>query len=308
MKPIQASMNFGVTGEYRFITHGGARGTIDHGVSKNMILNSGIDALLANSRSGPERCWVGTSNAAVAATQTDLQGTKVLSDTVQSTLSSVYVAGPPPYIECTRTYRFTTGVATGTWAEVGTGWNDGTGQARFSRALILPTTVTVLSDEQLDVVFTVRFYPSTTDVTGTVTLEGTPTDYVLRFGAVNAALIGNFFWTAGPFSLTAQTTYWSEVQTLDAIGATTPNLGSLGGNTGTAAAWNGAYVAGTFTRTLRITLGLNQGNISGGMGKLTVQVPTYLGYGFQSNFTPKVNKTATKVLTLDYSLSLTRRP
>lgn len=308
MNPIQASMNFGVTGEYRFVTHGGTRGTIDHGTSKNLILNSGIDALFANNRSGPDRCWVGTSNAAVVATQTDLQGTKVLSDVIQSTLNSVYVAGPPPYIECTRTYRFTTGVATGTWAEVGTGWNDGTGQARFSRALILPSAVTVLSDEQLDVTFTVRFYPSNTDVTGTVSLEGTPTDYVLRFGAVNSGLIASFFWGAGPFSLTAQTTYWSDTQTLDAIGATSANLGALGGNSGTSAAWNGAYVAGTFTRTLRITLALNQGNIAGGIGKLTVQSPTYMGYGFQSSFTPKVNKTASKVLTLDYSMSLTQRP
>lgn len=307
MSAIKANVDLGITGEYRFIVSGGARGTVDLGSTKNMILDSGIDALFSATRTGPDRCWVGTSNAAVVATQTDLQGTKVMTDTVQSTLNSVFVAGPPPYVECVRTYRFTTGVATGTWAEVGTGWNDGTGQARFSRALILPSTVTVLADEQLDVVFTVRFYPSTTDVTGTVTLEGTPTDYTLRFAVWNATPI-NFLWTFPPFNLPLATTYFGSSQTLDAISATGIGLGSPAGNTSSAVSLVGGYTPGSFTRTFRVTLGLNVGNLAGGIGKLGAEAPMGSQYGFQMTFTPKVNKTATKVLTLDFSISLNRRP
>lgn len=310
MSAIKASAGLGITGEYRFITHGGARGTIDHGTSKNMILDSGIDALLGLGRSGPDRCWVGTSNAAVASTQTDLQGTKVLMSAVQSTLSSLYVAGPPPYVECTRTYRFNTGVATGTWAEVGTGWNDGTGQARFSRALILPSTVTVLADEQLDVVFTVRFYPSTTDVTGTVTLEGTPTDYTARFACWNSGSTGNFFWITAPMVLTGSIYASSNTANLDLIGATGITLGSSGtnnGSDGSTMAFQGSYTAGSFTRTVRVTWPLNAANV-GGVRKIAAAVPNVGNFGLQAVFTPVINKTNTKVLTLDFAISITRRP
>ena len=90
----------------------------------------------------------------IASTTTELSGSGSISK--QTTTSPYYVA-------VKRTYRFGEGVASGNISEVGCGW--GTGLALWNRALVKdlngnPTTITVLSDEFLDVIIEVRYYPT----------------------------------------------------------------------------------------------------------------------------------------------------
>ena len=67
------------------------------------------------------------------------------------------------------------------------------------RALILdgggsPTTLTILSDETLDVTYTIRVYPPTTDVTGSITLDGVSYGYTIRPCNVSTSGTGSYYW------------------------------------------------------------------------------------------------------------------
>lgn len=83
------------------------------------------------------------------------------------------------------TFRFPVGTAAGNLSEVGVGWYSGSTHQSFSRARILdpegdPTTITVLSDEVLDVVYELRLYPPADDVVGEVVIGGETYDFVVR--------------------------------------------------------------------------------------------------------------------------------
>lgn len=312
---IKINTGFGVEGEFQLITQGPTRGRIEHPPFKNLILDSGLDRILGASVTGPSHCRVGTSNAAVSASQTALVGHLAETGTVQSTGTTTLTVGPPAYVECTRTWRFVTGTATGNLAEVGVGFSTvAGGLPLFSRALIAtvegsPTTITVLSDEQLDVVYKVRFYPSTTDATGNVTLDGTVTAYTLRFANWGSG-VGNFFW-AVPLTSGGTLYVTNGAVSLETIGSSSLTFGSEASNSGSdgsTAVWQ-SYTNGSFTRTCKLTWPLAAGNFTGGIRKVTFPVPNGVtSGGSQILFVPNANKTAAKVLTLDVAMSLTRRP
>lgn len=307
---IKAQVSFGMEGEFQLITQGPTRGRIEHPPFKNLIVNNGLDRISARLNGGPQWCRVGTSNAAVDPTQNALVGQLAETSTIQATATDVYVAGPPAYVECSRTYRFATGVAAGNIAEVGAAFSSvASGNGLFSRALVLPLAITVLSDEQLDVVYKVRIYPNTADVTGTVTLEGTPTDYTMRFACWGSGL-SQSFWN-NPF-LGASTVYNNGGSVgLDTLGATSMSFGSPTSNSASdlSTITALAYTNGTYARTYRLTYGLNVCNFAGGIRKIMFPLPaSTAGAGAQIIFTPNINKTASKTLTLDISVGFTRRP
>ena len=128
----------------------------------NLILNGGLDRMGAN----PDYlswCQVGSGSTAPVAAQTALVNRIAGTSTQQNNVSGAQ-ASAPYYGWYRRTYRFAQGVAAGNLSEVGVGW--ATSGSLFSRALILdgggsPTTITVLSDEVLDVTYELRRYPGT---------------------------------------------------------------------------------------------------------------------------------------------------
>ena len=112
-----------------------------------------------------DRVRVGSGNSTPVASQTQLDNTIASTTTVLSgsELTSKQTTTSPYYAAAKRTYRFAEGVAAGNISEVGCGW--GTGLALWNRALVKdlngnPTTITVLSDEFLDVIVEVRYYPT----------------------------------------------------------------------------------------------------------------------------------------------------
>lgn len=126
----------------------------------NLVLDSGLDRLSVGSAIG--LVAVGSGNSTPVVTQTGL-------DNVVATTTSVFgnevrfmnATTQPYYFGARRTYRFGEGAAAGNLTEVGIGWN---ADSMFNRTLIKdsqgnPTTLTILSDEFLDVIVEIRHYP-----------------------------------------------------------------------------------------------------------------------------------------------------
>ena len=129
---------------------------------KNIVLDTGLNRMAEGL--WIDRVRVGSGNSTPVASQTQLDNTIASTSTIQDTGSvTKQTTTLPYYVAAKRTYRFSEGVAAGNISEVGCGW--GTGLDLWNRALVKdlngdPTTITVLSDEFLDVIVEVRYYPT----------------------------------------------------------------------------------------------------------------------------------------------------
>ncbi len=87
---------------------------------------------------------------------------------------------------------------------------------------------------------------------------------------------------------------------------------SAGGNSEPTTSTSPAYIAGSKQRTHTLTWQPDRGNVSGGIGAVTVLLNSStsggMGYwGFQVSYTPKILKINTKRLDLDFTFSLVNR-
>lgn len=127
--------------------------------SDNLVLDSGLTQMLTGT--WYNLCLVGSGASTPIASQTQLDSFIASTATVQvATTSGIQVAAEPYYHWIRRTYRFGEGVAAGNLREVAIGWAN---NACWNRALIRdelgnPTTLTIFSDEYLDVVVEIRNY------------------------------------------------------------------------------------------------------------------------------------------------------
>lgn len=126
----------------------------------NEVLDSGLDRMAVGT--WIDRCCVGTGNSPPLPTQTSLDSFKASTTTrYGEDNAGVQVTTEPYYMWARRTWRFAEGVATGNLTEVGLGWSN---TNLWNRSLMKdsnsnPTTITVLSDEYLDIISEVRLYP-----------------------------------------------------------------------------------------------------------------------------------------------------
>src|SRR5690606_12895632 len=162
----------GVRGRYRLTVRGGdMRVRRESPWIDNLITNIGLDSLASGTSS--RTCVVGTGNTAPNAADTAL-ASQVASTTTTVT-SSIQTDNNSPYgMTATVVKRFAQGAAAGNLAEVGIG---SAANALFSRALIVdeegnPTTLSVQSDEVLDVTYQLIAYPPLSDVEDTVAITG----------------------------------------------------------------------------------------------------------------------------------------
>ncbi len=147
----------------------------------NLITNNGLNKIGRNVL--PTRLLAGSGNTAPTFTDTQMQAL-LASSTVKSdagawtVVSTVETATNPHYITWSYAFVFPKNTAVGIWAELGSGW--GTTDL-FSRALIKdaegnPITLTVVTDEEVTVTYSVRAYlpyiASSTTV-NTITMNGT---------------------------------------------------------------------------------------------------------------------------------------
>lgn len=310
---VASGMGFGVAleGRFRLITHSKRYGTRVRAEFKNLILNQGLDRMAAGA--AISACQVGTGTTTPAVGQTALAAFFAGSSTVGATDAESYVAGPPTYHQLVRTRRFAEGTFSGTnLTEVGMGWTATTGNL-FSRALILdgggsPTSITVLADETLDVEYTLRSYPPSSDVNGTVSLGGNSYDYTIR--ASNVGSIGAEGWAVaglvgaaiGSTSTNGRRVYPS-TSTLGAITAAPSGAGVT-----VSAVSVKSYTAGDYSRGMNMTAGLTI-NPAGGIACAAFAMAQFTagGANMQMSFSPVIPKDNTKVLVLEPRIHWARR-
>lgn len=261
----------------------------------NIIVDIGLDRL---GTIGPiaTYCRVGTNGTVPSAGQTALLGYVADTSTIQSNLE-VAQATPPYFGRLVRTYRFAAGVAAGTLAEVGIGWGDNNlANTLWCRALILdalgvPTTITVLSDEVLDVTYELRLYPDLDDKVFSAPIGPNTHDCILR--ACNVT--GNDQW-ANPqlWNFGFTNLQWPRVYN-GTLGSITTAPSGTTQNASPTTPVISAYVPGSYERTLTSSWGLNDGNLVGGITAFVS--PSTVGE-YKMSFSPPIPKTNLTTLNL----------
>ena len=266
----------------------------------NLVTNVGLNRI--GQGSYLTACIVGNDNTAPNVLDTWLFGYIAGTSTRQA--DTYGARSTAPYYGWKRiTYRFAMGAATGNIAEVGIASQTTISGVLFSRALVLdelgaPTTVTVLSDEVLDVTYELRLYPTLTDTTGTMTISGSGThDYVCRAASVTSSSWG--VWLGNVANLDPNSGSGLSIRN-GAIGAITS---SPSGSSASADVSNYTYGNNNLYRDGIGSYGLNSGNLSGGVK--SVYFTTSLGL-YQYELTPNVMKDATKTLSLVNRISWNR--
>jgi hypothetical protein len=275
----------------------------------NLILDAGLNRIGTGSMG--THAQVGTGSTAPVNADTALQTRIANSSSVLSTTTAIQ-ASAPYYGSLIRTFRFNTGVAAGNLSEVGIGW--ATSGSLFSRALIKdgngdPTTITILSDETLDVIYELRFYPPATDSTFDLTLAGVTYNCTRRAGRVTTNQVWNQTslldggGSAGAVNFTSQLSGNNVHYYTGAIGAIT------GQPSGTIASAPNATTASTYSNNSYVRDGVHvcplaSGNLAGGIRSAVFF--TNIGE-FQVEFSPNIPKDAAKVLTLNLRVSWARK-
>jgi len=162
---------------------------IDTGFFPNTILNSGRNNMNTQSN-WLTHCHVGTDSTVPTQSDTQLLGFVVATSTVVANTEGTQ-ASAPYYGWKRKTFRFAQGAGHGgqNLSEAGVGWGS-SGSTLVSRALIVdpdtqvPTTVTPLSDEILDVTYELRYYPPLVDDTDSITLDAVNYDTTVRAAEV----------------------------------------------------------------------------------------------------------------------------
>lgn len=278
----------------------------------NLITNIGLDRI-ATDVNFMNYCHVGTASTAPTVNDTAL-GAFVGSNNTITTGTYTVNSTSPYYISHIRVYRFNAGVAAGNLSEVGIGWSaTGTGSVLFSRALILdtygdPTTITVLSDEYLDVTYEYRFYPFESDITGSITLTGNiggTYGYTIRPASIST--IVRLFGQATAIYPVHMGNKDAQYYAADAyyrsfdggIGSITgvPS-GNSGGDLPYTQGVVSSYVAGTYTLTFTLTANITDWNLASGIKSiLFVWGPRW----YQVEFDTAIPKTSEDVLTLTFT-------
>jgi len=203
------------------------------------------------------------------------------------------------YAYCRRTFRFPAGTATGNISEVGVGWAS---NQLFSRALVKdgagdPTTVTVLADEVLDLVYELRVYWPTTDNTTTVTLGGVGYSVTVRASDVDQ-------WATGT-SMFAYLLANGVTNGLQDVLGYNGSLGTITEGPGgdfvgrpAVKTFDGSYSNNSQERNMKLVAGL--GDITESVSAFNVICP--LGV-FKMGFTPPIPKTGSNILTINFRLS-----
>lgn len=221
MKP-NAHIKFGVAGRFSFeVTKADAEGNPIPGTTRklaafgNLITDGGMDAIGSTSMSSADNNWnfvaVGSGTNAPANTDTALQTEVARTAALFNPGNPVgnsynytrQVATSPRYWSIWKKWRFATGAAAGNLNEVAVLRGSGSPQYAFCRARIVdaggsPVTLTILSDEILDVTYEFFLFIPEADVTGTITLKSVNYDFTMRPCSIGRASDG--YYSAWPVS------------------------------------------------------------------------------------------------------------
>jgi len=227
------------------------------------------------------------------------------------------VVDPPASINTSAPYdattfiarRFNTGEATGNISEVVVAWGTTSGTA-YARQLVrdefgAPATITVLSDETLDVYYGITLYPpySDPDQVGDFSIGGNSHSIIMRparVGAVDSSRdwrpnqVGSVSAVISSFDLSPSAYNGAIGGVLGAPSGSRYSGGSVS---------SAAYVNNSFERSTTASFSLDQANLSGGVSSF--EVKTSIGW-WQIGFTPPIPKNNTKVMSLTFKISWAR--
>ena len=263
---------------------------------KNLILDVGLNAL--GTTSVVSACKVGTGVTPVAVSQTDLATPLAITSTLQSS-STGRNSTAPYYTWGRRTFRFSQGTAAGNLTEVGVTY--GGGSSLFSRALIVdsggnPTTLTILSDEWLDVTYELRIYQDLVDKTFNITLLGVDHVVTVRPANVTTNPSGSSYFFDHFISWYY---YYSQCSHYNGtIGTITGSPSGVGSSTGGTS--YGAYSQNSLQRSIIYGVGLDDANLEGGIQSTIINTHKC---SWQVGYVPAIAKDSFKTLTMNYTLS-----
>lgn len=272
----------------------------------NLITNSGLDAI-GMAGNPVYACAVGSGNTPPTVLNSTLQS-QVASTNVGGSIGSASAAVSAPYATTLeRSWRFDAGVAAGNLSEVGI-FSYGPVML-FSRSLIKdtegnPTTITVLSNEFLDVSYRLSIYYPESDVTGALLLGSTTHGFTVRPSSVTYASSyprGAY----AQFNATASAAYvYASPATIGPVtdSPTTAHGYAIAGVT------NDTYVPGSYRITGSLNLALDSANWPAGISALIFPLERFSGMVYQAQFTPPIPKANTQTLKIDVAVSWGRRP
>jgi hypothetical protein len=174
-----------------------------------------------------------------------------------------------------------------------------------------PTAIVKTASDQLQVTYEWRLYhPTTGDQTGNVTISGSVYAYVVRVAAIGDTAS----WGTGPAS-NGPVLYFNGARVTQAVAYETDILGSISGipagpGNGDSSRSAFAYVSGSYQRDKQYVFELANANFTTGIGSMLVGGGDNYGGGrpYQVSFTPKLPKTSTKRLTMNFTTSWGRYP
>jgi len=262
-------MNLGVAGEVRFVvTKADGSVKTDTGFQKNLILNQGLDFFGGGKgTSFNASCAIGSGNSTPNITQNGLDAYIAQQSGVETVSSFDYTdTGDGLYrMSEQKKYRFT-GLSDVNISEVGLASTGSTESSYYltTRALIkdsagVPTTISVLSGETLDVIYKIHKVVNTGDTASVINILDGAGGAVPYNVVVRPARVGETNWK---LISTDSTSFPSELgfATTDIVEFVSfPSLGKVNANVQKSTS---SYVNGSFKSTITLTAGLSEGNIS----------------------------------------------
>lgn len=290
--------NTSLAGQYRMVITKPDGMTIDTGWFDNIITDIGLDRL-GNGNSSAGYCRVGTGSSVPAASQQNLDNQIAVSASNPFSSSQINEGAPLYRTTHVFTYTFAQGAVVGNITEVGIGWAT-TGTTLFSRALIVdgsgnPTTITLVSFDQLTVYYRVRLTPALTDTTGSIVLGGTTYNYTTRPCSVGTFGSVQYLFSGDNFSYISTVNAYQAGSTLGTITAVNPNYS---GTPSSGTLTQGTYVSGSFYRDAIVSFSVSQGNLPGGIQVLLFYWGGYSTQKYQMAFNNPIPKDSTKTFTL----------
>ena len=239
----------------------------------NLITNQGLDNLHVHSII--DTFYISSENTEPTVDDSSISGVIASSRTaIASGISKTSITAPNYYRSWYKTVRFAAGTAANV-AKVAVGWDSGYWAIQLVKdSSGMPTVITKLADEILDITYELEFHISVEDVVGVINISGEPYNYIMRPCNLNAY----WFPDQPPISF-GMPAFYIHSGTLGSI------TGEPGGTSETVVVTKLGYVTGSYEIGYTANVPLNQGNYPTGIRSIHYFYQAGgNGYIFQAEF------------------------
>ena len=281
----------------------------ESGWSNNLVLDSGLNRMSVGT--WIDRLSVGSGSSAPIPSQTGLDNRIATTIDRQDWQPILNTTEDPIWYGIRMRYRFAEGVAAGNLSEVGLGWAD---NSMWNRALIrdqdgTPVTVTVLSDEFLDVITEIKVYPLM-NFNGAFTLRNKDGQPISSHTYLGRTILPDSSRITPNFSRVEFTGNWSSKPMQISPNQLTAGYSDNGGS-GIYHSRNGQTSTWPTTTSHRQTISLyldtnNYSHRSMSVYLWGLIVDSYPNIGYKWEIDPPITKTNLNTMTYSYEISWSR--